>query len=152
MALARRQRIGVAERGAEIARHVPLLDQIAVAMFIERVVAVLEVGAVEHHQQHDQALIRLGADERVVFPLPEAGLLERRVLEPEPAADFDMRAEVVFQLEGRQVIDRRLVVADRRRTAATTRLRPGLRDRVRREGLLDAPLPALVRPSPSSRD
>ena len=121
----------VAERGAEVARHVPLLDEIAVAVLVERVVGVLEVGAVEHHQHHDQSLVRLGADERVVFPLPEAGLLQRRILQAEAAADFDRLAEVVFQRERRQEVDRAAGDSRRRTAGATARLRPALPNRVR---------------------
>src|SRR5262245_66058423 len=43
--------------------------------FVECVVRVLQVGAVEQHENDEESLIRLRADERILFPGPAAAAI-----------------------------------------------------------------------------
>jgi hypothetical protein len=117
IALARRKAMPVAERRTQVARHVPVLDAIAVLVLVERVVAVLQIRAVEHHHEREQSTVRPRADEGVLPPGPYALAVQRLFLEPESPARFRARAPVVLQLERGEVVHHRLVVADPRQQA-----------------------------------
>src|SRR5262245_50157591 len=86
IAALRSQFASFAERGAEITNDVPAARGLSALHIIQRVVFVLEVRAVEHHQDDEQSLIRTHADERVLLPRPLAGVLERLVGQAEAAA------------------------------------------------------------------
>src|ERR1700730_18097083 len=81
---------------------------------IQRVVLVLEIGAIERDQDDEEPLIRRRADKGVLLPRPWTAILERGVGEAEPPATFRVRARTrrVGHYEGREVVHRRLVIAD----------------------------------------
>src|SRR5688572_14525819 len=117
MILVRSEAVRVSQARPDIANDIPLLYAPAVAAFVDRVVAVLQVRAVEHHESHEQSLVRPAADEGVLFPAPWPQLLEAFLLEPEPAAGFRVGAPVVLEGEGGQIVHGRLVIPDRRKDA-----------------------------------
>ena len=140
----RRQAAGASERVADIAHDVPAFAAAVILELVDGVVRVLQVRAVEHHQDRQQPLIRLLSDEGVLLPGPFAVIRQRGLIQPEAAARFDMPAGRVAQRERWQVVDRRLVVADRREHARQDdfdRSFVAAADVVPRR-LLDVPLPA----------
>src|SRR5262249_12510025 len=97
IAALRRQTTGLAECGAEIADHVPMLhDDASLADLVKRVVRVLEIGAVEQYQDHEQPLVRPHADERILLPRPFADMLEIVVGEAKTAAGLDVRPSLAI--------------------------------------------------------
>src|SRR5258708_39320620 len=56
----RSQTSSLTQRRAEIANDIPALDARSVFFdLVERVVLILQVGTIEHHQHHQQSLVRL---------------------------------------------------------------------------------------------
>ena len=58
----RSNHIGLAERGTQVLDDVPALTLSGARDFVDGVVLVAQVGAVEQHHRDDQASVRLGAD------------------------------------------------------------------------------------------
>src|SRR5450432_1286609 len=78
IAALRCQAAGLAERSAEVAHDVPMADPFAASLdFVQRVVLVFDVRAVEHHQDDEEPLIGPHADERVLLPRPRTDMLYR---------------------------------------------------------------------------
>src|SRR5205085_9070159 len=60
---------GAAERGADVAQHVPALRPLALAIEIEdRVLLRLQVPVVDDHVEHEKPAKSPGPDERIVLP------------------------------------------------------------------------------------
>ena len=91
-----------------------MLDAIRCLHIVEGVVGVFQIGAVQHHQNDEQPLVRFRADERILLPGPLPQLFEVFDIRPEAAAGLLMRALVVPQDERLHEIDGRLVIAERR--------------------------------------
>ncbi len=108
-----RQATRLAERRAEVAHDIPVTNAFAVSLdFVQRVILVLDVRTVEHHQDDEEPLIRPHADERVLLPRPLADMLDGFVGQPKTTARLRVDAFVVLHRERRQKILGRLVVAD----------------------------------------
>src|SRR5262249_49849412 len=92
----RREPARLAQSRAQISNDVPSLG--AFTWFferIERVVLVLHIRAVEHHQDDEESLVRTHADERILLPRPCADLFQRSVRQTKPSAWLRVRASVV---------------------------------------------------------
>src|SRR2546422_3139389 len=114
----RMQARGFSERRPKIADDVPALDLVAGGLHVvQRVVDVLEIRAVEHHEDDEQSLVRFRADERVLLPGPLAHLLHGPQLQPESAAWGCSHARLIAHRERREKVDRRLVIAGGRQHA-----------------------------------
>ena len=104
---------GLAERRAEVADEKPSRDAVRRLLHVvDRVVGVLQIGAVQH-QQHDEHAAELARGEKgVVGPLPQFARRQRRQLRPEARLALAPRLLRPGRGPGRQVIDRRLVIAE----------------------------------------
>src|SRR6266849_1224821 len=75
------------ERRPEIAHDKPIRWFLVPPLdLVQRIVLVLEIRAVEHHQDDEQAFVRRRADEWVLIPGPLAAIFERRVMQAESSA------------------------------------------------------------------
>src|SRR5262249_25589527 len=71
----------LAERSADIADDIPPRGAFArLLQLVKRVVRVLQIGAVEHHQDDEQAAIRRSVGEWILLPRPLAAILQRFVV------------------------------------------------------------------------
>ena len=88
------------------------LDAVGRSMLVQGVIAVLDVGVVEH-QHHDEQAMRLGPDERVLLPRPFPRSFSVLSFSLEAPAWLDVRAPVVLERERWKVVHGRLVVSHR---------------------------------------
>src|SRR5262245_21219639 len=82
-------------------------------VLVQRVVGVLEIRAVEHQQDDQQSLVWPLSDKGVLLPRPFALTDERRQVQAEAASAFDMDTRFVAHRERLEVVDGRLVIAER---------------------------------------
>ena len=79
---------------------------------VERVVFVLDVRAVEHHEDDEEPLVGPRPDERILLPRPFTDVFDRLLGQAKATARFDMRALAVRDRQTREKVHGRLVVAD----------------------------------------
>src|SRR4051794_6973660 len=90
---------GRAKRGTKVFHDVPASHAaLAFATLEDLVVLVLQVGAVQHHHQHEQTTVRLCAHKRVLLPLPCADALEGGQPRTEPAGLFKAACVAVAEV------------------------------------------------------
>src|SRR5215468_11058864 len=143
IAALRRQAVGLPEGRTKIANHVPVLRAFAgLFHFIENVVLVLDVRAVEHHQDDQQPLVGTHAHERVLLPRPAVDGLDGFLRQTKTAARLDMRSLVVFDGERWEKVDGRLVVANCREYARQSHFDRAFRALSVVRRLFDVPLAA----------
>src|SRR5262245_42101212 len=105
---------GLAESASEIAHDIPVVGSIGTPDLEEGVIRILQVPAVECEQDHEQTLIGTGPNERILSPGPRAAFAKRRIVESEASSRLQVRSGAIRHRERWQIIDRWLVIADRR--------------------------------------
>jgi hypothetical protein len=143
IAALRRKTRGLTEGRTEVANRIPLVDASSLFLhLVEHVVLVLDVRAVEHHQDGQQSLIRPRAHERVLLPRPAAGTLERFLAQAKSTTWLHVGALLVSDRENRQKVDGRLMVADRGQHARERHFDRPFGPLIVVWRLLDVPFPA----------
>src|SRR5262249_19689551 len=81
----------LAEGASKVTHDVPAVGSAVQLYVVERVVGILEIPTVEDEEDDQQSFEGSRSHERILLPGPGALMMQRRIVEPEPASGLDMR-------------------------------------------------------------